>query len=118
VRRELVVMPLLDFRRPKIVIIKEVVSYTGKYTLFYGHHFVKGHTCYDVGTINKTNGEIITRHYLDQGRGNPKSEALACYHEMEKGLTRKPTHEEELEENNPRKADAFRRALTQRPGKS
>lgn len=111
-------MPLLDFRRPKCVVVKEVVSYTGKYILFYGHHYVQGHTCYDVGTINKHNGEILTRHYLDEGKGNPKAEALRVFHEMEKGLTRKPDYEEETAENDPRKADAFRRALTQRPGRT
>lgn len=109
-------MTLLDFRRPKCIIVKEIVSYTGKYTLFYGHHFVQGKTCYDIGTINKHNGEIISRHYLDEGLGNPKAEALRIFHELEKGLTRAPEHEE-TEDNDPRITDAFRRAITQKPGR-
>lgn len=103
-------MPLLDFRRPKCVVVKETDSWSGKYTIFYGHHFVKGHTCYDVGAINRHNGEITTRHYLDFGRDNPKAEALAYYHELEKGMKRAPINEEK-NENDPRIADAFRRAL-------
>jgi hypothetical protein len=107
---------LLDFRRPRCVVVKEVTSASGKYKLFYGHHFVRGKTCYDVGTINQHNGEIITRHYLDQGVGNPKSEALRIFHEMEKGMLRKPDYEE-TDDNDPRRADAFRRAITQRPAR-
>lgn len=106
---------LLDFRKPRCVVVKEITSASGKYKLFYGHHFVKGHTCYDVGTINQLTGEIVSRHYLDQGMGNPKAECLRIYHEMEKGMLRKPDNEE-TDENDPRRADAFRRALTQRPG--
>lgn len=105
---------LLDLRKPKCVVVKKVESYSGKYTLFYGHHFVKGKTCYDVGTINHSNGEIVTRHYLDEGKDNPKAEALHIFHEYEQALTRKPDAEE-TEDNDPRRADAFRRALTQRP---
>jgi hypothetical protein len=104
---------LLDFRKPKCVVVKHCESASGKYTLFYGHHYVKGHTCYDVGTINRQTDEIITRHYRDEGRGNPKSEALHIYHEYEQTLTRKSGPEEQ-DDNNPRVADAFRRALTQR----
>jgi hypothetical protein len=107
-------MSLLDLRKPKCVVVKKIVSYSGKYTLFFGHHYIAGKTCYDVGTINKANGEIVSRHYLDEGRGNPKAEALTIFHQMEKGLTRKPKHEES-EDNDPRVTDAFRRALTQRP---
>lgn len=108
---------LLDFRKPKCIIVKEGVSASGKYKFFYGHHFVQGHTCYDVGTINQTDGEIVSRHYLDNGKGNPKADALACYHLLEKGMLRKPEYEEQ-DDNDPRIADAFRRALTQRPGSS
>jgi hypothetical protein len=111
-------VPLLDLRKPKCIVVKQVNSYTGKYTLFYGHHWVGKYTCYDVGTINRHDGEIVTRHYLDKGKGNPKSDALLEYDKMEKGLTRAPSHEEELTENDPRKADAFRRALTQKPSRS
>lgn len=104
---------LLDFRKPKCVVLKEVQSASGKYTLFYGYHFVRGHTCYDVGTINRVNGEIVTRHYTDEGKGNPKAEALTCFHEYEKALTRKAQHEEQ-DDNDPRIADNFRRALVNR----
>jgi hypothetical protein len=103
-------MPLLDFRKPKCVVHKEVQSYTGKYTLFYGHHYVKGKICYDVGAINRETGEITTRHYIDEGRGDPKAEALRIFDRFAKGLTTKPAHEEQLD-NDPRIADAFRRAV-------
>jgi hypothetical protein len=110
-------MTLLDFRKPKCVVVKQGVSASGKYKFFYGHHYTKGHTCYDVGTINQVTGEIISRHYFDDGKGNPKSNALTCYHNLEKGMLRKPDHEEK-DDNDPRIADAFRRAITQRPGNS
>ena len=103
-------MPLLDFRQPKCVVTKEETSGSGKYRIFLGHHFVQGHTCYDVGAINRETGEIISRHYLDNGKGNPKAEALAVYHEFAKGMLKGPQNEEQ-EDNNPRLADAFRRAL-------
>lgn len=108
---------LLDFRKPQCVIVKQGVSASGKYKFFYGHHFVKGYTCFDVGTINQMNGEIVSRHYLDNGVGNPKSEALTCYHNLEQGMLRKADHEEK-DDNDPRIADAFRRAITQKPGQS
>lgn len=110
-------MSLLNLRRPKCVVIKEMTSASGKYKLFYGHHFNRGKTCFDVSTINQTNGQIVTRHYIEGDLVNSKAEALRIYHEMEKGMSRKPDYEEQ-EENDPRKADAFRRALTQRSGKT
>lgn len=110
-------MALLDFRKPKCVVLKSGVSASGKYKFFLGHHFVQGHICHDVGTINQVTGEIVSRHYLDRGVGNPKAEALRVYHEVEKGMLRKPEYEE-TDDNDPRKADAFRRALTQKPGRT
>lgn len=106
-------MALIDLRKPKCVIVRQGVSASGKYKFFFGHHYVKGKTCYDVGTINTTNGEIVSRHYLDEGQSNPKADALTCYHNLEKGMLKKPDHEEK-DDNDPRVADAFRRALTQR----
>lgn len=97
---------LLDQRKPKCYVLKSVVSTSGKYRLFYGHHYVQGKTCFDCGTINNSNGEIITRHYQE------KSEALRTYHEYEKGLTR-PAEVEESDDL--RTADSFRRALKQWP---
>jgi hypothetical protein len=102
---------LLDFRKPKCVVLRIVTSTSGKYKLFYGHHYVQGKICYDVGTVNQHNGEIITRHYLDEGTGNPKAEALKTFHDYEKFLTR-PARTEERDDNDARLADAFRRALT------
>jgi hypothetical protein len=96
---------LLDFRKPKLIMIKSALSASGKYKLFYGHHFKHGALCYDVGTINQADGEIITRHY-----GDNKPEALRTYHEYEKALTRK-AELEERDDNSARIADAFRRAL-------
>jgi hypothetical protein len=100
---------LLGIRKPKCVVLKSVPSTSGKYKLFYGYHYLAGKTCYDVGTINQQSGEIITRHYLDQLHGNPKAEALRCYHEFEKAMTR-PAASEETEES-ALFTDAFRRAL-------
>lgn len=88
-------MTLLDFRKPKLVVMKEGVSHSGKYKFFYGHHWDGKELCYDVGTINQANGQIISRHYSSKhGALNPKSEALTCYHELEKGMLRKPDAEE------------------------
>jgi len=109
---------LLDFRKPKCVVVKKVTSGSGKYVLFYGYHYVKGKTCYDVGTINQKTGEIVTRHYTDTGQGNPKAEALKTYHEYEGPFTKKPLVEES-DDNDARRADAFRRALVNRnPGQA
>lgn len=97
-------MPLIGTRKPKCVVLKNATSASGKYRLFFGYHYLQGVTCYDVGTVNHENGEIVSRHYQD------KSEALRCFYEYEKNLTR-PVETEEQDENDPRIADAFRRAL-------
>jgi hypothetical protein len=104
---------LINLRKPKCVVLKEVLSDSGKYKLYYGHHFVKGKMCYDVGAINQETGEILARHYLDTGKGTPKSEALRIYNEYEKVLTRRAQHQER-DDNDARIADRFRRALYQR----
>lgn len=103
-------MTLLDFRKPKCVVVKEKVSWSGKYKIFYGHHYVKGHTCYDIGAVNRTNGEITTRHYIDKGVGNPKAEALMIFDNLQKEMLRAPKSEEN-EDLDPRLADEFRRQL-------
>lgn len=103
-------MPLLDFRKPNCVIQREEVSNSGKYKIFFGHHYVKGKPCFDVGAINQANGEITTRHYLDTGTSNPKAEALRVYDELAKGMRRKPESEED-QDNNPFIADEYRRQL-------
>lgn len=97
---------LLDQRKPKCYVLKSVLSTSGKYKLFYGTHYVQGKTCFDVGSINQLNGEIITRHY------QAKEEALRVFHDYEKDLT-KPAEAEESDDL--RAADSFRRALKQWP---
>jgi hypothetical protein len=94
-------------------VVKQGVSYSGKYKFYFGHHYVQGRICFDVGTIRQTDGEIVTRHYdetKDFGATQAKAEALRVYHEVEQGMKEKPQYEEK-DENNPFVADAFRRAL-------
>ena len=103
-------MPLLNFRAPKCIITKKDVSYTGKYKLYFGHHFVQGKTCFDVGTINQTNGEIVSRHYREDWNLDAKAEALRAYDTLVKGMKRAPKSEED-DDNNPFIADEYRRQL-------
>lgn len=102
--------PLLDFRKPKCIVTRNDVSYSGKYKLYFGHHFNCGKTCYDVGTINQADGEIVTRHYREDWNINAKAEALRAYDTLLKGMKRAPKSEED-DDNNPRIADEFRRML-------
>src|SRR5258708_1591081 len=105
-------MSLLDFRKPNCVVLKSTTSWSGKYKIFYGHHYVRGHMCYDVGGINKENGLITSRHYNEHdyiNQEHAKSEALRCYHELEKGMKRAPEKEEK--DDNVFASDVFRSAL-------
>ena len=96
-------MSLIQFRRPRCVVTKEFTSQSGKYQVFFGNHWRAGHLCYDVGTINQQTGEIVSRHYCEwdfdhnQPAPQAKAEALACLHELEKGMRRKPESEEQDE---------------------
>ena|ERR1700733_7192470 len=87
-------MTLMNFRRPKCVVLQEGRSYSGKYVYYYGYHWVAGKHCYDVGAINQANGQITTRHYKEEDSVNAKAEALKCYHEYKQGFDRKPDVEE------------------------
>lgn len=93
-------MALLDFRKPNCVVLQSCISHSGKYKGFYGHHYRQGHLCYDVGAINRENGEITTRHYstydfkLKQEYPAAKAEALDCWQVLRAGLERKPKNEE------------------------
>ena len=105
----------LDFRKPPCVVVKEEVSWSGKYKIFFGHHFPKGKKCFDVGAINKETGEITTRHYnetrFDQADVQAKAEALRVYDELSQGMRRKPQSEET--DDSIFKSDAYRRSLKQ-----
>lgn len=90
---------LIGERTPKIVITRHGKSYTGKYKYFFGHHFPEGKICYDVGTINQQNGEIISRHYHDGSYPNPKAEALMFYDQFAASLRKKPKNGEEKDNN-------------------
>lgn len=89
---------LLDFRKPKCVVLEEVTSYSGKYRCFYGHHWVGSDMCYDVGVVNRKTGEITTRHYHPRSYPNPKAEALACWNTFRSNMTAPPPGEEEQDE--------------------
>ena len=104
---------LLDFRKPNCVIQKEEKSYSGKYKVYFGHHYVNAKMCFDVGAINQENGEITTRHYnetADGGATQAKAEALRVFHELVKGMKRKPDAEEK-QDNNPFLMHEYRQQL-------
>jgi hypothetical protein len=104
---------LLDFRKPKCIILKEGKSWSGKYKFFLGQHYVKGKLCFDVGAINQVTGEITSRHYnetSDYAITSAKAEALRIYDGLAKRMKEKPKSEEQ-EDNNPFVADEYRRQL-------
>lgn len=88
-------MTLLDFRRPKCVILEEVTSYSGQYRIFHGHHYVSKGLCYDVGSINRKTGEIVTRHYGPDSYPNPKAEAMAFWNTFREMMLAPPRGGEE-----------------------
>jgi hypothetical protein len=87
-------MTLLDFRKPKCVVLDKCTSWSGKYWLYYGHHYVAGHLCYDVGVRDNGSGLITTRHYHEKSYPNPKAEALAFWHEFKQKMVKAPESEE------------------------
>ena len=93
-------MSLLDFRKPKCVIIQQDVSWSGKYKIFYGYHWVKGYHCYDVGAIDQSNGQITSRHYcafdfkLNCENPQAKAAALTFWDQFKQNMKRRPTSEE------------------------
>lgn len=90
-------MNLLDFRKPSYVIQEEVLSWSGKYKGFYGHHYHQNVLCHVVGVIRMTDGQITARHYNEKQPKTfqPKAEAIAYWNELREGLTRAPETEEQ-----------------------
>lgn len=88
-------MTLLNLRRPKCVVLEETTSYSGRYKIFFGHHYVPKGLCHDVGCINQKTGEIITRHYHPDSFPNPKAEALAFWNTFRERMLAPPVGGEE-----------------------
>lgn len=74
---------LLDFRKPSCIIEEKCVSATGKYMGFIGTHYHKNKPCWVVGVSNKTNGEIIMRHYNDETCVNDEAARFAAHNYWE-----------------------------------
>ena len=93
---------LIGSKKIDATIIIEEKSYSGKYEIFIATHFRKrpaGFTsdgaqqCWDVGSRNTTNGEVIRRHYFNQ------QEALAFWEEFKTAMLQPPESEERDEED-------------------
>jgi hypothetical protein len=90
-------VPFIGQRKPDIAILSEAVSWSGKYRVFLGQHFVEGHLCFDVGAINNQTGMITTRHYLGRTELEAKlqkADALAFWNDFRDKMLRKPESEE------------------------
>ena len=88
--------PGLVFRNPNVNILERTISTSGKYMIFIGTHFEKGHTCWVVGVCNKANGEIIMRHYnsLIKDCIAPRASAYTYWEEFKRRMKEKAQDEE------------------------
>ena len=88
---------LIGSKKIDASIITEEKSYSGKYEIFIATHFVckRGETlqCWDIGSRNISNGEVIRRHYLNQ------QEALAFWEQFSTAMLQPPESEERDEED-------------------
>jgi hypothetical protein len=86
----------LQFRNPQVNILEKTISTSGKYMLFIGIHFEKGHTCWVVGCSNKATGEMVMRHYNEQIPGcvAPQAQAYTYWEEF-KTKMKEPAQDEE-----------------------
>jgi len=86
---------LIGKRSLKLTILDSALSSSGKYQLFFGHHWVnEGSTpvlCFDVGTRNNTTDEVTRRHYKS------KAEALIYWEDFRTAMLAKPQSEEKDE---------------------
>lgn len=92
-------MLLLDFKKPPYQILESVISYTGKYRGFLGTHYHSGVSCWVVGAINKTDGEITAAHYNEKQTGainatHAKAEAQKRWANFSAVLLAKPQTDE------------------------
>ena len=88
---------LLDFRKPNCYILEKIVSWSGQYLCFYGNHYEAGVICYVVGTSNKSNGEVIMRHYNEKIKDclAPKAQAETYWEEFKSKMLKTPESEEQ-----------------------
>ncbi len=90
-------VPLIGSKKIDATIITEEKSYSGKYEIFLATHFVRkgdgSQQCWDVGSRNTTNGEVIRRHYFNQ------QEALAFWQQFSTAMMQSPESEEKDEED-------------------
>jgi hypothetical protein len=72
------------------------MSWSGRYRIFFGEHFVEGHVCYDVGLINLWTGMMTRRHYLGRTeveRRTRHADALRFWDDFREKMLRKPESE-------------------------
>ena len=85
-------------RKPDLVFLDKVESWSGKYFCFYGLHYVKGKTCYDVGSSNRETGEVVRRHYNEDNNFAPEASAKTFWEEFRQKMVQAPSEPEELSE--------------------
>lgn len=81
--------PLITFRLPDVVILEKTKSTSGRFLIFLGNHYEKGHACWVVGSSDLESGEIVMRHYNDQIPGclSPKAQAYSYWEEFRAKIT-------------------------------
>lgn len=90
--------PHISFRKPACIVEKDDTSWSGKYYIYLGHHFEKGHTCWVVGAYNILTDARAERHYNSMhGSDDPKAAALIYWAEIYPKFMRKPEDEEQAE---------------------
>jgi len=83
-------------QRETLRFLREAVSWSGRYRVFFAEHLVEGHVCYDVGSINLWTGMMTRRHYLGRTeleRGTQHAEALRFWDDFREKMLRKPESE-------------------------
>ena len=80
-------MNILGDKKLDCSIIAETLSHSGKYRVFFGVHYVRGITCWDVGAYNKDTGLVTRRHYAD------KPSAFIFWNTFREGMLRPPISE-------------------------
>src|SRR5262245_59426802 len=108
-------MVQLQFKRPPWIIHDEIVSWSGKYKAFLGHHYHEaGKECWIVAAYNVLTGDWTERHYnlipfpgtegfeeavLKTSKKpynackDPKAEALQFWADFREQMERRPEYE-------------------------
>jgi hypothetical protein len=91
---------LLKLNIPQFTFLEKEKSRSGKYWIFFGHHYEKGHPCFVVGSSNLKTGEVVVRHYNDQIKDcvAPQAMATTYWEQFKSAMTQPSEHEGEYED--------------------